>query len=216
MKTGYFKRLWRLSRSNHGFRRSSTYQVAFACNATHPTGTTTTLQNKTRKIPKTNKQKTTIPYYGIPEVPKFWVDQENSCCGTGATARWRAETQRARHPKGSSPQLLGLLGVRAARRSVRLLTASVEKWCWYKSHNCVLQSGGTEATQPKIYRSSCEQVMKIKQDKPVLCWISNKMCQALLSPKGALVLLVFGEKNKTNNRKRDYCLWTEEFILLWN
>lgn len=149
-------------------------------------------------------------------MPKFWVDQENSCCCTGATAWWRAETQKAHHPKGSSPQLLGLLGVRAAHRSVRLLTASVEKCCWYKSHNCVPWSEGTEATKRKTCRSSCEQVMKIKQGKPVLCWVSNKMCQALLSPKGALVLLVFGEKNKTNNRKRDYCLWTEEFILLWN
>lgn len=67
MKTGYFKRLWRLSRSNHGFRRSSTYQVTFACNATHSMGATTTLQNKTRKIPKTNKKK---PPFHIMASPK--------------------------------------------------------------------------------------------------------------------------------------------------
>lgn len=113
--------------------------------------------------------------------------------------------------------LLGLLGVTAASQSVRLLTASVEKSYRYRSHNCVPWSGGTKAMKCKTYRSSCEQAVKTKQGKPAfLCWICNKMCQALLSPKEALVLLVFGEKNKTNNRKRDYCLWTEEFILLWN
>lgn len=81
VKTGYFKRLWRLSRNNHVFRKSSTWSVVFACNSTNHMGADDHVRkNKPKKIPKEKTH--TTQYYGISGILKIliiWVDQKNFC-----------------------------------------------------------------------------------------------------------------------------------------
>lgn len=66
-------------------------------------------------------------------------------------------------------------------------------------------------TQIKLQASQEDQ----EQGKLVFLFsIYNKMCQAPWSPKEAVILLVFGHKNKTNNKEKDHCLKRRIFIAL--
>lgn len=72
VKTGYFKRLGRLSRNNRVSRKSSTRSLVFARNSTDHTGADDHIRkNKTKKIPKQETHAT--QHYGISGILKMLI-----------------------------------------------------------------------------------------------------------------------------------------------
>lgn len=128
-------------------------------------------------------------------------------CWTWVTASWRAQRREVCHPKGHLPTATGLFSVTAAV-SARI-QFSVGKILQVHRFTAVSHAVGApkqQHIQTKLHANN-EDEEQGKASAPF--WIQNKVCHALLGPKGAVMLLAFGEKSKTYNSKGDYCLWTE-------
>lgn len=124
-------------------------------------------------------------------------------------ASWRDRRQEVCHPRGHLPTATELFSVTAAV-SVRI-QPSMGKCCRFTAISHAVGALKQQHIQTKLHASN-EDEEQGKTSAPF--WIQNKVSRALLGPKGAVMLLAFGKKSKTYNRKRDYCLWTETALKL--
>lgn len=202
VKTEYFKQLWRLSRNNHVFTKSSKYMASCVClQLYHSQGCRCPCQKKqNQENPKTQKLHSTL-YCGIPGILKIlviWVDQ-NLCLLNSS------------HSTAKSSEIKNMPSETLRKKFSLTNRATISHSCRSRWQACWLfmwkNAGGTEVTSIShrvgaLKQQNTQIKLQTSQEDQRSSSQFTIRCAKLSSPKEAVILLVFGHKNKTNNRER--------------